>query len=83
MIRLKMNFVVVSVQNKERVRAPVHAAGIAHGAGLFFHHYGTGLEETAEVQGSRNPNAQNIAEVQVSRNPDTQNMVPVSHHCAM
>lgn len=69
MITLKMNFVVVSVQNKECARAPVYAAGIAHSAGFFFYHYSTGLEETAEVQAYRNLN--------------TQNRVLVSHCCAM
>lgn len=46
----KMNVVVVSIQNKELVRASVHATGITQGSSLFFHRYNMGLEETAEVQ---------------------------------
>lgn len=54
----KMNFVVVSLQNKGFMRAPVHAAGIARGSGLSFCHYDMGLEETTEVQVPINLNTQ-------------------------
>lgn len=63
----KMNFVVVSIQNKELVRAPVHAAVVAQGSGLSFCHYNMALEETAEVQ--------------IPINASTQTMVPASCPC--
>lgn len=64
----KKNFVVVSIKNKELMRAPVHATGIALGRGLSLHRYNMALEETTEVQ--------------VPINPSTQIMVPASSPCA-
>ena len=63
----EMNFVVVSIQNKELVRVPVHATGVARGSGLSFHHYNMALEETTEVQ--------------VPINLSTKTMVPASCPC--
>lgn len=63
----KINFVVVSIQNKELVRAPVDATGVAWGSSLSFHHYNMALEETTEVQ--------------VPINPSTQPLVPDSPAC--